>query len=84
MGDVGVIKRICPKYVFISPIFWTKTHPNAKPFGVLRAMKVAKMVKTVMPNCRIIFLGGMTQKRFFSIKKLDFDDIIYGFAGIRF
>lgn len=82
--DFKTIARIKPNYVFISPVFATQTHPEIKPLGILKTIKVARIIKKIMPNCKIILLGGMTDKRFCSIKKMDCNNLFYGFAGVRF
>ena len=82
--DLQIISRIKPEYVFISPVFATKTHPEIKPLGVARAFKIGGIIKKLLPECRIILLGGMTDKRFFAIKKMDSQNLLYGFAGVRF
>jgi thiamine monophosphate synthase len=67
-----------PRYIMISPIFITKTHKDAKPLGVL---KLFRMINDV--NARFITLGGVDEKRFQRLKKLDFKNKLKGFAGIR-
>ena len=46
-NDFKAIQRIKPQYVFISPVFQTKTHPKTKPLGILMAFQVAKNVKKI-------------------------------------
>ena len=82
--DLQIIAKIKPHYVLISPVFATKTHEEMKPLGVLMTFKMAKIITTILPNCKIILLGGMTNKRFFKIKKMDCKNLFYGFAGVRF
>ncbi len=67
-----------PKYIMISPVFATKTHPDAKPLG---AMKLFKMINLI--NGNFIALGGLNEKRYKLLKKLDFKNKLKGFAGIR-
>jgi thiamine-phosphate pyrophosphorylase len=62
----------------ISPVFATKTHPDAKPLG---AMKLFKMINLI--NGNFIALGGLNEKRYKLLKKLDFKNKLKGFAGIR-
>ena len=67
-------------FIFISPVFSTKSHPNQKPIGALMLFKILNFVK----YNNFILLGGMDEKRLKLLKKLDYNNKIKGFAGIRF
>ncbi len=66
-------------YFFISPIFPTKTHENAKTLGILRLFRMINGFQKL----KFIVLGGMDEKKFKAVKRLDFKRQIKGFAGIR-
>ena len=81
--DLARIKKFHPEMVFISPIFNTMTHPNAKPLGLIHTFQMGFCIKKQMPKCKIYLLGGMNEKKFSRIKKLDFTDIFSGYGFIR-
>ena len=81
--DLKRLKILQPHFVFISPIFRTKTHTEIKPIGKIQAFVLAKMIKNLSPNTQIFLLGGMTPKLFYQIKKLDYTNLFKGYAGIR-
>jgi len=72
-----------PDFIFLSPVFETKSHPNAKPLGKIAAFKMGFEIKKQMPKCKIYLLGGMNEKQFSQIKKLDFTNIFSGYGFIR-
>ena len=77
------LQKLRPEMVFLSPVFETKTHPNAKPLGKIAAFKMGFAIKKQMPKCKIYLLGGVNEKRFSQIKKLDFPNIFSGYGFIR-
>jgi hypothetical protein len=81
--DLKRLKILQPHFVFISPIFRTKTHTGAKPIGKIQAFVLAKMIKNLSPKTEIFLLGGMTSELFRKIKKLDYNNLFQGYAGIR-
>jgi len=58
--------------VFVSPIFPTRSHPNAPVLGVERAARLAEMA-----GCPAIALGGMTFGKFWEL-----GPAFHGWAGI--
>ena len=81
--DLKRLKILQPHFVFISPIFQTQTHTRAKPIGKIQAYVLAKMIKNFSPKTQIFLLGGMSPKLFYKIKKLDYNNLFQGYAGIR-
>lgn len=60
-------------FLFISPIHWTKTHPDWPPIPRMRAVAFARLA-----NRKAFALGGMNRKRFSRVERLGF----VGWAGI--
>lgn len=60
-------------WLFVSPIFATRSHPGARPLGVRRAVGIGRGLGT-----QRIALGGMTGKRWLAIRHHGFD----GWAAI--
>ncbi len=58
--------------VFVSPIYPTRSHPDAPALGPERAARLAKLA-----GCPAIALGGMTFGRFWEL-----GDSFHGWAGI--
>lgn len=58
--------------VFVSPVFPTRSHPDAPALGVREACRLADIAR-----CPAIALGGMDSDRFLSI-----DAVFHGFGGI--
>lgn len=58
--------------IFISPVFPTRSHPDAPALGVREACRLADIA-----GCPAIALGGMNASRFQSV-----DAVFHGFAGI--
>lgn len=81
--DLPRLRKFRPKMVFLSPVFSTKTHPNAKPLGKIQTFKLAFEIKKQLPQCEIYLLGGMTESRFLCIKNLDFTRLFSGYGFIR-
>ena len=73
------IHKIKADFIFISPIFCTKSHEGEKTLGII---KLFRIINKVNFN-NFILLGGMCKKKLKLIKKLDFNRKIKGFAGIR-
>lgn len=59
--------------VLVSPVFATRSHPDARPLGALRFAGLAR--RSAMP---VIALGGMDARRFGRLARLG----AYGWAGI--
>lgn len=81
--DLKRIHNLQPAYIFISPVFLTQTHLEVKPLGTIKVIKFCNVIKEIKPEVRIFLLGGMNAKRFYGIKKMDFQNLIQGYAGIR-
>lgn len=61
-------------YVFLSPVFSTKTHPDAIPLGIEKLREVCAQV-----DIPVFALGGITPER----EKQCLDAGAYGIAAIR-
>ena len=72
--EIARLKRIQPDLLFLSPLFVTNSHRDARPLGPLMFQRLAKLAGTT----RIIALGGMTRQKanMFSPR------VIHGWAGI--
>jgi thiamine-phosphate pyrophosphorylase len=62
-----------PDLVFVSPVFATRSHPEASALGPLRLAMLARR-----SACPVIALGGMDPRRFRRVARLG----AYGWAGI--
>lgn len=62
-----------PRWVLLSPIFETSTHPGWRPLPRMRAATLARLC-----NRTAIALGGMNARRYKRLKPLGFE----GWAGI--
>jgi thiamine-phosphate pyrophosphorylase len=60
--------------IFLSPLFATRSHPQARPLGRMRAATLARLARPLP----VYALGGVTQRRFRSLRPLSFA----GWAGI--
>lgn len=70
-------RKIKPDMIFISPIFPTSSHENAKPIGIFNLAKIVKKNRNFLP---IYALGGVNSHNIKSLKKLG----IAGFGAINF
>lgn len=61
------------QFLFVSPVFPTRSHPGAPALGVMAAARIARGL-----DGRAIALGGMDARRFRRIARLGFD----GWAAI--
>lgn len=61
------------KLLFVSPVYTTRSHPNARELGRVRLGQITRGLK--LP---VIALGGMDERRWRKLGALD----IYGWAGI--
>lgn len=82
IADLHRLKVINPQYVFISPVFQTRTHPNTKPLGIIQAFKMVSIIISIVPKSKIILLGGIDKRKFKTIKCLN-NGLIYGCGFIR-
>ena len=74
-------RKLSPNLLFISPIFPTTSHVNAKVFGLKNLAKfVAKNMNSYASPSPIYALGGINSKNLQSIRKLG----IAGFGAINF
>jgi len=53
-----LVRRARAAFVFVSPVFATRSHPNAAPLGLARFAWLAR--RTSLP---VIALGGMNKAR---------------------
>lgn len=69
------------KYILLSPIFKTQSHPDSSSLGLHRAFKIANHFSD---SCvKFVALGGVDEKKYRILKNLDFKNKFVGFAGIR-
>jgi len=66
-------RRAGAQVLFVSPVFATRSHPDAAPLGPLAAARIGKGL-----GAGVIALGGMTPRRWRRIRHLGFD----GWAAI--
>jgi len=57
--------------VFLSPVFATRSHPEARPLGIRRFARLARQTRL-----SVIALGGLDAERFRALRQA------YGWAGI--
>ena len=62
-----------PDLNFLSPLFATRTHPDWRPLGRMRAAALARLASRP-----VLALGGMDQRRYAVVKPLGFS----GWGGI--
>jgi thiamine monophosphate synthase len=67
-------------FIMISPVFTTKSHQDANTLGIIRLLR---LLNNTIKYQNFIALGGMNMKRLKSIKRLDFNNKVKGFGGIR-
>jgi thiamine-phosphate pyrophosphorylase len=67
-------QRLHADLVFLSPLFPTRSHPEAKGLGMMRFTALAKLAGAA----NVIALGGMTRNRARTIA----GRVVYGWAGI--
>ena len=67
-------KRNKANLVFLSTLFATRSHPGARPLGMVRFQKLARLAAPA----KVIALGGMTRNRAQMLKA----NVAYGWAGI--
>lgn len=72
--ELARAQRAGADMIFVSPVFSTTSHPDARPLGVARFAAFAKLAG----NMAVIALGGMDGRR---AKPMD-GRVIYGWAGI--
>jgi thiamine-phosphate pyrophosphorylase len=63
-------------FVFVSPVFSTRSHPEQAALGVDRALALAELA-----GCLAIALGGMDAERFGALQVAT-SDAFHGYAGI--
>lgn len=73
LAELKAAERRQAMLVFLSPVFSTRSHPDARPLGRVRFGLLARRVRTP-----VIALGGMDSRRWRSLRALG----AYGFAGI--
>jgi thiamine-phosphate pyrophosphorylase len=72
-GEIRAAERNGAALVFLSPVFATRSHPGAKPLGLVRFAWLAR--RTALP---VIALGGMNAERGRRLASFG----AYGWAGI--
>jgi thiamine-phosphate pyrophosphorylase len=71
--EAALAKRIGADLIFVSPVFATRSHPDAQAIGAVGLGRIAGQMRD-----RTIALGGMTAKRAKSLSTLK----LYGWAAI--
>jgi thiamine-phosphate pyrophosphorylase len=71
--EAALAKRIGADLIFVSPVFATRSHPDAQAIGAVGLGRIAGQMRG-----RTIALGGMTAKRAKSLSTLK----LYGWAAI--
>ena len=56
-------------WLFVSPLFATRSHPGATPLGLVKALPIAR---GLTPQC--VALGGMTAAKWLRIRRYGFID----------
>lgn len=74
LDELARARRGGADMIFVSPVFSTASHPDARPLGLARFASLAKMAG----DMAVIALGGMDDRR---AGPMD-GRIIYGWAGI--
>ncbi len=77
-NDIRNVTKSKPTLVLVSPVFWTKSHPEKKPLGPIRAALLAKQLKL-----NSIALGGINIYNAKRLKKLGFCAIASTFSEIN-
>lgn len=71
--ELVTARRVKADLIFVSPVFATRSHPDARPLG---AVRLGLLVGTT--RGRTIALGGMSARRMRRVSALG----LYGWAGI--
>ena len=74
LHEIREARRLRADLMFLSPLFATRTHPEARALGLLRFSRLAKLAGPTI----VIALGGMTRNKAHTITKR----VAYGWAGI--
>jgi thiamine-phosphate pyrophosphorylase len=72
--EIAEAKRLGAALVFLSPLYATRSHPFARPLGLVRFNQLAKLAHPA----KVIALGGMTRNR---ARSLD-AQMVHGWAAI--
>lgn len=59
-------------WLFVSPVYSTRSHPGARALGVRRALAVTRGIAAGRP-VTIVALGGMTASRWIRLRRYGFD-----------
>lgn len=73
LAEIRTAERCGARLVFVSPVFATRSHPDARPLGCVRFGLLARQA-----HVPVIALGGMDSRRWHALKALG----AYGWAGI--
>ncbi len=74
LKEISDAKRMGAALLFLSPLHATRSHPGARPLGMMRFAMLAKRARPA----KVIALGGMTRSRAQMIKS----HVAYGWAAI--
>jgi thiamine-phosphate pyrophosphorylase len=72
--EIRAAKRADIDLLFLSPVYATNTHPDARPMGVAQFMRLARLAKPAS----VIALGGMNRARAQMLDK----QLVHGWAAI--
>jgi thiamine-phosphate pyrophosphorylase len=70
LREIGRANRRCAEAVVLSPVYPTRSHPDARPLGRVRFLLLARQARAP-----VIALGGMTARRFRGLS-------VHGWAAI--
>ena len=59
LAEICEARRLGAQLMFLSPLYATRSHPGARPLGLMRFRALAKMAAPA----KVIALGGMTGNR---------------------
>jgi thiamine-phosphate pyrophosphorylase len=72
--EISEAKRLGAHILFLSPLYATRSHPDARPLGLARFAALARLAHPAT----VITLGGMTRNRARSLDKR----LVHGWAAI--
>ncbi len=74
LREIGDAQKLGADLMFLSPLYPTQSHPEAKSLGIMRFAALARLAAPA----KVIALGGMTRNKARMIKH----HVAYGWAGI--
>jgi thiamine-phosphate pyrophosphorylase len=74
LHEIREAQRLRADLMFLSPVFATRSHPEARALGLIQFSRLAKLAG----GAKVIALGGMTHNKSQSLTRR----VAYGWAGI--